>query len=216
MGRVIGVIPARAGSERLPGKNLKPLAGKPMIAWTLEAARGAASLDRLAVTTDDAAAIGLAEAMGVACVRRPDALAGPRASVIDAIEHALGEAGEAFDLVVLLQPTSPLRTAADIDGAVALARQSGAPVIGVSRLPKPASFYGAVGGAGAFEAAPAGAEALAVINGAVYVARPDDLFRARTFRMPGAVAWEMPPERSWDVDSAADFAVCEALMELRA
>lgn len=215
-GRVIGVIPARSGSERLPGKNLKPLAGSPMIAWTIKAAQAARALDRLAVTTDDEAVIRLAEQMGAPWVRRPPALAGPEASVVDAVEHALAQIGEAFDLVVLLQPTSPLRTAADIDGAVALARNGGvAAVIGVSRLPKPVSFYGAMDDQRRFGPAPAGLDSVVVINGAIYVAPADDLIRARTFRLPRAAVWEMPPERGWDVDTAADFAVCEALMALQ-
>jgi CMP-N,N'-diacetyllegionaminic acid synthase len=210
--RVLGIVPARAGSQGLPGKNVRPLAGRPMIGWTLAAGQASATLDRLVVSTDDAAVCEVATGMGVEIVRRPPELADAGASVIDAVAHALGVVGGVWDYVVLLQPTSPLRTAADIDGAVSLCEATGAPsVIGVSPMPKPAGFYGRVLPDGTFERnLPAPDEAV-VINGAVYVGRPDVLLRDRTFQSEATQAWTMPPARGWDVDTLFDFVVCEAL-----
>ena len=106
--RVIGIIPARAGSRRMIGKNTRMLAGRPMIGWTLAAARASQVLDRIVVSSDDPAVLDLATRMGCpAPFVRPAALSGPEASVIDAVEHALGEVGGVWDYVVLLQPTSP-------------------------------------------------------------------------------------------------------------
>lgn len=212
-GRVLGLVPARAGSQGLPGKNVRPLAGKPMVAWTLEACREASVLDQVVVSTDDEAVAAIATETGFPPpFRRPDHLSGPQASVIDAVEHALLTLGGTWDYIVLLQPTSPLRLGADIDAAVRLCHDSGASaVIGVSPVLKPQTFYGRVGDDGLFRQDEARPDEPVVINGAVYVGRPESLLERRTFIGPDTLAHVMPPERGWDVDTAFDFAVCEAL-----
>jgi len=210
--RVLGLVPARAGSQGLPGKNLRPLAGRPMIGWTLLAGQASTTLDRLVVTTDDEAVIALAGSMGVETLRRPAELASASASVMDAIDHALTAIGGDWDYVVLLQPTSPLRTAADIDGAVALCHARSAPsVIGVSPMPKPPGFYGSVDADGLWKRNDPSTDEAVIINGAVYVGRPEILRRDRSFQSDGTLSWSMPPERGWDVDTLFDFVVCEAL-----
>ena len=216
--RVLAIVPARAGSQRLVAKNVRPLAGRPMVAWTLEAARGSRLIDHLVVSTDDPAVAAIAAEMGwPPTFMRPDHLSGASASVIDAIEHALTQTGGAWDYVVLLQPTSPLRTSDDIDRAIRLCDESGAPsVIGVSPLPKPPAFYGRVEADGRYEPGGGDVENTVVVNGAVYVGRTDVLMRERTFQSAGARAHLMPFERSWDVDTLAEFAVCEALLQARA
>lgn len=211
--RVLAIVPARGGSQRLIAKNARPLAGRPMVAWTLEAASRSALIDHLVVSTDDPAVVATATEMGwPPPFIRPDHLSGAAASVIDAIEHALDQTGGRWDYVVLLQPTSPLRTPADIDRAIRLCDESGAPaVIGVSPLPKPVAYYGRVGADGRYTPGGVDLERTVVVNGAVYVGRPDVLLRDRTFQSEGALAYQMPFERSWDVDTPAEFAVCEAL-----
>jgi CMP-N,N'-diacetyllegionaminic acid synthase len=188
-----------------------------MVAWTLEAARESALIDELVVSTDDPAVAATATEMGwPPPFIRPDHLSGSEASVIDAIEHALGEVGGVWDYIVLLQPTSPLRTAGDIDRAIRLCDETGAPaVIGVSPLPKPPSFYGRVDEAGRYIPGGVDLERTVVINGAVYVGRPEILLRDRTFQSEGALAYSMPVERGWDVDTPAEFAICEALFPFR-
>lgn len=214
--RVLGIVPARAGSQGLPGKTVRPLGGRPMIHWTLAAGLASATIDRLVVSTDDEAVCEIARAEGVEIVSRPPELASASASVIDAIDHVLGVVGGAWDYVVLLQPTSPLRTVEDIDGAVQLCDASGAPsVIGVSPMPKPPGFYGRVRADGRFERNPAGTDEAVIINGAVYVGRPDSLMRERSFQSEGTLAWTMPPARGWDVDTLFDFVMCEALWPYR-
>ena len=210
--RVLGLVPARAGSQGLPGKNMRLLAGRPMIGWTLAAGQASITIDRLVVTTDDEAVVTLAAGMGIETLRRPAELADAKASVIDAIDHALKELGGEWDYIVLLQPTSPLRTTADIDGAVLLCHDSGAPsVIGVSPMPKPSGFYGTVSLDGTWiHNAPDPNEAV-IINGAIYVGRPDMLRRDRSFQSERTLTWTLPPERGWDVDTLFDFVVCEAL-----
>ena len=219
--RVLAVVPARGGSTRLAAKNTRVLAGRPMVAWTFVAAAGSSTIDHLVVSTDDPAVAATATEMGwPPPFVRPDHLSGPEASVIDAVEHALERIGGDWDYVVLLQPTSPLRNAADIDGAVALCHRTGAPsVIAVSPLPKPPAFYGVVEPDGRYVPSGRcpgnGLDRTFVVNGAVYVGRPEILFRERTFQSEGALAYPMPFERSWDVDTPADFAICDALFALQ-
>ncbi|MEY4760822.1 MAG: hypothetical protein RLZZ200_678, partial [Pseudomonadota bacterium] len=118
--RVIAVVPARGGSKGLPGKNIRPLCGKPLIAWTIEKALKSRYIDTLFVSTDseDIAAVARAAGADVPLLR-PAALAGDRTPTIDVVEHALdtlhARQGLAFDYHVLLEPTSPLREDHDID-----------------------------------------------------------------------------------------------------
>ena len=119
--RVLGLIPARGGSKGLPGKNLAPLHGRPLIAWTIAAARSSGFVDDVVVTTDDedVARVALAEGARVP-FRRPARLATDEASMNDVIAHALDELsreGDEYRWLLLLQPTAPLRTVAHIDEA---------------------------------------------------------------------------------------------------
>jgi CMP-N-acetylneuraminic acid synthetase len=129
---VVALIPARGGSKGIPRKNLAPVGRRPLIAWTLDAARAADTVTRVVVSTDDDE---IATAAGDADVlRRPPELARDDIPMMPVIRHALG----AFpsDVVVLLQPTSPLRRAEHVDGAVALLQESGADaVVSVLEVP---------------------------------------------------------------------------------
>ncbi len=120
----LAIIPARGGSKGIPGKNIKPLCGKPLIAWTIEAARAASRVGRVVVTTDDPAIAATAEAYGARVVGRPADLATDEASSESALLHALNAleaAGETLPATMaFLQCTAPLMTAADIDGTLAL------------------------------------------------------------------------------------------------
>lgn len=121
---VLGVIVARGGSKRLPGKNIRRLGDKPLIAWSIEAALAAKSITHFIVSTDSADIARTAEAFGArAPFLRPAELATDDSSVVDVLSHAVAEIdarGVRADVVVLLQATSPFRTADDIDGAVEL------------------------------------------------------------------------------------------------
>ena len=145
--KVLGLIPARGGSKSIPRKNLAPLGGKPLIAWTCEAALGARCLDRVVVSTDDEEIAAVAEAHGVAApFRRPAALSGDQATSAEAAIHAVEwldrHQGWRANLLVLLQPTSPLRTAAQIDAALGLMRERQAEtVVSVIEVPHRFSPY---------------------------------------------------------------------------
>ena len=128
---VLGLIPARGGSKGVPRKNLVPVGGKPLLAWTVEAALGATELTRVVVSTDDDE---IASAAEVDVLRRPAELAADDTPMLDVVRHAVAELRP--DVVVLLQPTSPLRRAEHVDACVRLLLESGADaVVSVVEVP---------------------------------------------------------------------------------
>lgn len=178
--RILGIIPARAGSKRLPGKNTLLAGGKPLLAWTLEAARKSQVIDKLVVSTDDQDVDDIACRYGCAVHRRSPELASDTAESIDVVLDVL-DSYVGFDVVVLLQPTSPLRTAEDIDTAYQLLahRDSCVSIAFIDGRP--------------------------VLNGAVYVSRVPWLRQSRAFVDGATVPYCMPPERSVDIDTREDF-----------
>jgi CMP-N-acetylneuraminic acid synthetase len=131
----VALIPARGGSKGIPRKNLAPVAGKPLLAWTIEAALGASSIDRVVVATDDDEIARTAEQHGAETLRRPPELATDDALMSGVVAHAI-DALSLDGIVVLLQPTSPLRRAEHIDAALALLADTRADgVVSVVRVP---------------------------------------------------------------------------------
>jgi CMP-N-acetylneuraminic acid synthetase len=127
--RVLGVIPARKGSRGIPDKNLQPVLGRPLIGYVFEAAKRSKLLDRLIVSTDSDRIAHLAEKEGIEVpFMRPDVLAGDDVSLIPVMIHAMNHfnaAGWKPDVVVSIQPTSPLHEAEDIDQAIRLVLETG-------------------------------------------------------------------------------------------
>lgn len=118
---IIAIIPARGGSRGLPGKNIKELCGKPLIAWSIESGLGSKYIDEVMVTTDNEEIAHIAREFGASVpFMRPTELASDTATSFDAIKHAINfyakELHRLFDYIVLLEPTSPLREKGDIDG----------------------------------------------------------------------------------------------------
>lgn len=116
--RVLGVIPARRGSKSIKGKNVVPLCGKPLIAWTFEAAQHA-KIDSLVVTTDCPVVKILAKDYCIPVIDRPERLCQDDTPMLPVLQHAVIDEGGAFDAVVALQPTCPMRRTQDIDAAIA-------------------------------------------------------------------------------------------------
>lgn len=183
---ILGLIPARAGSKRCPGKNTRLLGGKPLIAWTIEAAICSGFVDRIAVSTDSEGVVDIAKRWGAEVIRRPAFLAADQASSYDVVRHALRHVGYHVTSVMLLQPTSPFRSADHID-AMMLNRKSS--VI--------ASF----------------SLRAEVPNGAIYFA-PVDRWRLRSFSFDedGVERFCMLPDASLDIDTEEDFAKAEAMV----
>jgi len=120
--KIIAIIPARGGSKGIPGKNIKLLAGKPLIAYSIEAARGSRFIDRIVVSTDDKKIADIAQKLGAEVIMRPRELAEDTTPMDPVLSHAVSfleqKKGYKPDFVMLLQPTSPLRTTKHIDEAV--------------------------------------------------------------------------------------------------
>ena len=133
MTEVVALVPARGGSKGIPRKNLAPLLSRPLLAWTLDAAREAETVTRIVVSTDDEEIAAAAD--GAEILRRPKELATDETPMVDVIRHALDELTW-LDVLVLLQPTSPLRRAEHVDGAVRLLLETGADsVVSVVEVP---------------------------------------------------------------------------------
>jgi len=138
---ILGLIPARGGSRSIPGKNLVPLAGKPLLAYTCDAALRSKRLTRTILSTDEEEIVRVGKACGVEVpFRRPADLARDETPMIEVVRHAvlwlMEHEGYTADLVAVLQPTSPLRRAEHIDAAIALLERSGADtVVSVVEVP---------------------------------------------------------------------------------
>lgn len=220
--RVLAVIPARGGSQGLPGKNLAPLRGRPLLHWTVHAALESAYIDRVIVSSDDAEILESARSAGAETpFVRPGALSGDEARSVDAVLHALDQL-DACDLVVLLQPTSPLRTAADIDAALRIMLERGASSC-VSVCEADCHPYLVFAPDDGGRLAPYATRPALIerrqdfppayqLNGAVYAARTDWLKREQTFVRSGETVFHlMPAERSIDIDTREDLAAAEAM-----
>lgn len=219
----LGLIPARGGSKGIPRKNVLPIAGRPLIAWTIAAARAASAIDRVVVTTDDAEIAAVAAEHGAEVpFLRPAELARDETPGIDPVLHAL-DMLPGVDTLVLLQPTSPLRTADDIDAAAALsAAHDGATVVGVTAAAH-AGWTFAMDAGGVLDIGTAGIAARRqdmvpqfTLNGAIYVSAVDRLRAMHSFLTPGTVGYPMPLERSVDIDTTFDWRVAEMLLGDRA
>ena len=213
---VTGLILARGGSKRLPGKNIRLLGGKPMITWTIEAAFASATIDRTILSTDDEDIMVAARAAGCEVpFHRPAHLASDEASSVDVVLHAIDELELTDGYIVLLQPTSPLRIPGDIDGCVKACHENRAPACAtVSKLEHSASWHISLDERGrVYRPFANHTETLYRPNGAVYVA---DIAWFRTnhqFWVEGVtLAYETPVNRAVDVDTEADFIIAQALI----
>jgi len=123
--KILGIIPARAGSKRISGKNIKPLLDKPLVAYSIEAALKSNLLTHVAVSSDSAEVLKIAaQYSNVIPIQRPAELADDHSPAIDYVKHTLQTLTEKVDLVVILQPSSPLTWPEDIDGTIQLLLQN--------------------------------------------------------------------------------------------
>ena len=229
--KYIALIPARGGSKRLPGKNLMPIAGKPLIAWTIEAAIESGVFSRVIVSTDNwEIAVAAAQYGAEVPFLRPEELAQDQTPSIDVLIHAVRELGfdsSSRECIACLQPTSPLRTAANIREAAALleAKQADA-VISVCRtehsplwsntLPETLSLDQFI--PEQIQKTPS--QQLPEyfrLNGAIYFCRIDRMIGERTlFLRTGAYAYVMNRKDSIDIDDQVDFDLAGIYLSQRA
>ena len=226
--KVLAIIPARGGSKGLPGKNIKDLCGKPLIAWTIEQARDCGIIDEIVVSTDDMEIANIAKKNGAEVpFMRPAKLANDTASTIDVIFHAINwfKKHQNFqsEYILLLQPTSPLRIAEDIEGAIqTLNDKNVRAVVSVcetdhhpwwsNRLPKDGDMKDFIRP----EILNKCRQELPVfyrLNGAVYLAETSYLREQNSFFGSNTFAYKMPKSRSVDIDSELDFKLAALLVK---
>ncbi len=224
--RILFVIPARGGSKGIPHKNIKPFAGQPLIAYSLEAARALTDDAHIILSTDDERIAEVAKELGYdTAYRRPAELAtdtaGSREVILDAMDNA-DAMGVEYDKVVLLQPTSPLRTVADIvkaieaydatpdcDMAVTVTEAACNPYYDCFETDADGVLHVSKGD-GTLTRRQDAPKAWQY-NGAVYVMRPESVRRYALGAMPRRIAVEMPRSRSMDLDTPLDWTIAEMM-----
>ena len=226
LGRVLMVIPARGGSKRLPRKNVLLLAGKPLICWTIEAALATKLNARILVTSDDDEILRIASSykeLGVLVHRRPDELATDTATTADVLIDAIkteSKFGHRPDTLILLQPTSPLRQAEDILACVHLFEEAGCndTVVSVCEVDHPSAWVGVLEGNSKLTGLDLQGNRSQDyrkeyrLNGAVYIARSQNLIDKRSLYTEELLASVMPRLRSFDVDEEVDLFICNVLL----
>ncbi len=220
-GKILGIIPARGGSKGIPRKNLFPVMGKPLIEYTISAAHHSKLIDRTIVSTDDSEIRENAIRLGCDVpFLRPAELARDDTPGIDPVFHAMNQLPE-FEWIVLLQPTSPLRTSEDIDRCIELAltrRVSSVSVCAVTENPFHMFFGdpdGKLRSVLPAEMRPARRQDCPPIyrlNGAIYVANRDSISRNHSLMDSDTIGYVMPRERSIDIDEEEDIRVVERFL----
>lgn len=212
----LAIIPARGGSKRLPRKNVLDLAGKPLIAWTIQAAKNSKYIDHFVVSTDDSEISEISKKIGAEVLTRPAELATDTASSVDVVLHAIGAQNQSYDYVILLQPTSPLRVAEHIDEAIELLFEKSAnAVISVcetNHSPLWANTLPENGGMDNFsreEVKGKRSQDLPIfyqLNGAIYLVSSASLKQSKSFiQAKNSYAYIMSKKDSVDIDSDLDF-----------
>lgn len=225
--KIVCVIPARSGSKGLPGKNIKKVLGKPLIAYSIEQARGAKYIDRVIVSTDSKKIAGIARRSGAEVpFLRPKRLAGDKSGTIDVLLHAVDwlEKQEkfAFDILVLLHVTAPLRSAEDIDRSIELLfKKNTDNVFSVTEAHRNPYFnmveFNRSGKVALIKkgryANRQSAPRVFDINSSIYVWWKDVL-KNRKSLFPGHTRiYRMPKERSVDIDDCIDLTIVEMLLK---
>ena len=213
--KTLALIPARGQSKGVPRKNIRIAAGKPLIAWTIEEARQSKYIDRLILSSEDPEIMEVASCYGCEVpFQRPAELALDDTPGMDPVIHALDEL-PGYDYLVLLQPTSPARSVADIDGCIERCEENHAKscVSVVKCQQHPYLMFSLQRNFSLHRLVPEAVNFhrrqeypyFFLLNGAVYVARTEWLLQSRTFLTDETLGYEMPEERSLDIDTVEDF-----------
>lgn len=215
----IAIIPARGGSKRLPGKNIKDLAGKPMIAWTIEAALESNVFDHVFVSTDDQSIAEISQRFGAEVpFLRPDELASDTATTNDVVAHLVDwferDYGQKVSTIAILQPTSPLRNALHIEEAMKLMEDKLAKaIVSVCELEYPIQFCNQLGVDGSMDGfiepqnlkRTQDLKPYFRLNGALYLFDRSYVGRLEQLYDKGTYAYQMDKKSSIDIDKEEDF-----------
>lgn len=228
---ILGFIPARGGSKGLPRKNIKPLLGKPLIAWTIEQALASKYLDRVVVSTEDEEIAEISKKYGAEVpFLRPKELARDESTTIDVILHTLNwfeNAGEKYDYLALLEPTSPLREKNDIDKCIELLinNEAAKSIVSVSKLEsahpefnividKKSGFIKKVNGTTEFKVLRRqDLPDIYFFDGTIYISEISTLKIKRTFYHKLTISYIVPRWKSLEIDELSDIICAEALLK---
>lgn len=218
--KVTAIIPARGGSKGIPRKNLHLFHGKPLVCWTIEAALQAKLVDQVVVSTDSTEIAEISRKAGAKVIMRPDEISSDIASSEDALIHALENLGELPELTVFLQCTSPLTWPEDIDNCIHKLLDTEADSAFTANeshrfLWKNSEAATEINHDGAERKRRQDIEKEYAENGAVYAMRTAGFLQVRHRFFGKTVISEMPPTRSWEIDSIDDIHMAEALSMLR-
>jgi|WetSurMetagenome_2_1015567.scaffolds.fasta_scaffold26253_4 CMP-N,N'-diacetyllegionaminic acid synthase len=227
--KILGVITARGGSKGLPRKNVLELNGKPLIAWTIDSAKRSKYLDKVVVSTEDKEIARISRKFNAEVIDRPKELATDAATSIDVIKHAISflDKSEKYkpEIVVILQPTSPLRDESEIDAAIKKLIETGADsVISVSEYETSPFLAYTLDSAGRMDlliksgynsSRRQDIPKAYKPNGAVYALRTDTLMKENRIVGNDTRALIMPKDRSVDIDDATDYKLAELLLMKR-
>jgi len=221
--KILAVITARAGSKRLPNKNILDLFGKPLIAWSIDAAKESKYLDKIIVSTDSDIIKDISINQGAEIpFLRPKTLASDTADSISVLKHAIEFYDKEFEYIVLLQPTSPLRTVDDIDKAIELLDANTKAIVSVCKtehsplwsntLPSDYSMKNFI----KKEMRNIRSQDLPPyyrLNGALYIANINYLYKNNGFLGEQTKAYIMSIENSIDIDTELDFLMVETILK---
>lgn len=226
--KTLCIIPARGGSKRIPRKNLLPLAGKPLLAYSIEAAKEAGVFEEVVVSSDDEEILALADTLGVSSDWRPEQLSGDTVRFVEVIEEYLLRPGvrEEYKNIASMLPTCPFRTVDDVRESYRLFSQKAEDrfLVAVTEYDFPPQL--------AMDVAEDGmtlsmrdpdtygrttrSQSLGKAyhpNGAIYLATVDGFLREKTFFSQPLLGYVMPPERSFDIDYPYQFEIAELMMK---
>jgi N-acylneuraminate cytidylyltransferase/CMP-N,N'-diacetyllegionaminic acid synthase len=227
--KILAVIPARGGSKGLPGKNIKEMLGKPLIGWSISHAQESKYVDEIFVSTDSQEIAYIAEQFGVKVPSlRPHYLASDTASSMDFIEYTINlleEQGKQFDYLILLEPTSPLRDAADIDESleVLIDHPTAKSIVGVCKSEGQHPIYLTKINDGFIvpyiertkSVRRQDLEELYFFEGTIYATSIEGFRQYRLFYHKECLAYVVPRWKSFEVDDFIDFTIIEAIMKLK-
>ena len=218
----LGIIPARGGSKGIPRKNIKILADKPLISWTIEEALKSTFFDRVILSSEDNERIEVAKKYDCDIpFIRPKELAMDDTPAIDVVLHALGAIEEKYDFIVLLQPTSPIRKAFHIDEAISfLIKNESRSLVSVCEVKKSPFWMFTIDRHNnlkpIFESniplRRQDSPQIYILNGAIYIASPSFLNINKTFLDKETISFIMDAKASFDIDDELDWTICQTII----
>lgn len=221
----LAIIPARGGSKRLPRKNVLDLCGKPLIAWSIEAALKSKYIHKVVVSSDDDEILEISKKFGAETIKRPDELASDTATTFDAIKHTIDNF-EKYDYIVLLQPTSPLRDEKHIDKAIEFLENKNADaVVSVCEIEHSPLWSNTLPPDGKMNnflrdeilnKRSQDLDKYYRLNGAIYICATAKLLEEKSFFLKDNIfAYVMDRESSVDIDEEIDFKMATVVQQYR-